>query len=170
MNNHPLVLIPALLAASLAMAADPAKIDWGPIPQKSVPLFYPGQSSYEWVRSDAHKGAGREVKRGEACTSCHDEQDAEKDLGENIVKGGRLEPMPVKGKNGYVDLKVQAAYDDKNAYLRFQWKTQNPYPGHRAPVPALRRQGMESLRLSRSSTRWCRKASSPASTKTACRS
>ncbi len=37
--------------------------------------------------------------------------------------------MPVKGKNGYVDLKFQAAYDAKNAYLRFQWKTLNPYPG-----------------------------------------
>ena len=41
----------------------------------------------------------------------------------------RLEPTPVKGKNGFVELKVQAAYDDKNAYLRFQWKTQQPYPG-----------------------------------------
>ena len=40
-----------------------------------------------------------------------------------------LEPMPVKGKNGTVDLKFQAAYDAKNAYFRYQWKTQNPYPG-----------------------------------------
>ena len=71
----------------------------------------------------------QEVKRGDACLSCHDEEDAEKDMGNKIVKGGRLEPMPVKGKNGYKDLKVQAAYDDKNAYLRFQWKTDNPYPG-----------------------------------------
>ncbi len=46
-----------------------------------------------------------------------------------IVKGGALEPTPVKGKNGTVDLKFQAAYDAKNAYLRFQWKTLNAYPG-----------------------------------------
>lgn len=38
--------------------------------------------------------------------------------------------MPVNGKVGAVDLSVQAAYDAKNAYLRFQWKTQNPYPGN----------------------------------------
>ena len=50
-------------------------------------------------------------------------------MGDKIVKGGPLEPMPVKGKNGTVDLKFQAAYDAKNAYLRFQWKTLNPYPG-----------------------------------------
>jgi len=45
------------------------------------------------------------------------------------MKGHALEPNPVKGKKGNVDLHVQAAYDKKNAYLRFQWKTQNPYPG-----------------------------------------
>ena len=129
MKNRQLVLIPALLAASLAMAADPARIDWGGVPQQIVPLFYPGQSSYEWVRSDAHKGAVTRVTRGEACTFCHDEPGAEKDLGQNLVKGNRLEPAPVAGKNGFVELKVQAAYDDRHAYLRFQWKTQQPHPG-----------------------------------------
>ena len=112
-----------------AMAADVAKIDWSKINATTVPLFYPGQASYEWVRSDAHKGASGKVSRGGSCTSCHDEKDAEKDLGEAIVKGGRLEPTPVPGKNGFVALSVQAAYDSKNAYLRFQWKTNNPYPG-----------------------------------------
>jgi hypothetical protein len=92
-------------------------------------LFYPGQSSYEWLTSRAHEGAANRVKRGDACTSCHDEQDAEKELGEKLVQAGPLEPMPVKGKEGYKDLKVQAAYDSKNVYLRFQWHTQNAYAG-----------------------------------------
>ena len=127
----------AALGASHAMAADPAKINWSKIPAVTVPLFYPGQSSYEWLLSDAHKGAVKETKRGDACTSCHDEDDAEKDIGNKIVAGGRLEPTPPKGKNGHVDLKVQAAYDDKNAYLRFQWKTNGKerpsidYPAYR---------------------------------------
>ncbi|WP_292932636.1 ethylbenzene dehydrogenase-related protein [Noviherbaspirillum sp.] len=119
----------AALASGSALAADPAKINWSKIPTVNVPLFYPGQSSYEWLLSDAHKGAAKEVKRGDACISCHDEKDAEKDLGEKLVKANRLEPTPVEGKNGFVNLKVQAAYDDKNAYLRFQWKTHNPFPG-----------------------------------------
>ena len=119
----------ALLSIGTASAADPAKIDWSKISTQKVALFYPGQSSYEWLRSDAHKGASKEVKRGDACVSCHDEKDAEKDIGEKLVKGGALEPMPVTGKNGYVDLGVQAAYDTKNLYLRFQWKTNNAYPG-----------------------------------------
>lgn len=119
----------SLLGSASVLAADPAKINWSKVPAAKLTLFYPGQSSYEWLRSDAHKNAAKEVKRGDACTSCHDEEDAEKDLGEKLVKGGRLEPAPVKGKEGYKDLKVQAAFDAKNVYLRFQWKTQNAYPG-----------------------------------------
>ena len=119
----------AVLGLGAAMAADPAKIDWSRIKATSIPLFYPGQSSYEWLRSDAHKGAGKEVMRGDSCVSCHDEKDAEKDMGNKLVKGGPLEPMPVKGKNGYVDLSVKAAYDTRNVYIRYQWKTNNPYPG-----------------------------------------
>lgn len=118
-----------VLGLGSAWAADPGKINWARIPGVNVPLFYPGQSTYEWLRSDEHKNAAREVKRGDACTSCHDEDDAEMDLGNKIAKGGRLEPMPIPGKSGYKALKVQAAYDDRNAYLRFQWKTDNPYPG-----------------------------------------
>ena len=112
--------------AAPALAADPAKINWSKVPVSNVTLFYPGQSSYEWLRTSAHPGA-KSVESGQACLTCH--VGTEKKLGDKIVKGGPLEPTPVKGKNGTVDLKFQAAYDAKNAYLRFQWKTLNPYPG-----------------------------------------
>ncbi|MCX7173574.1 MAG: ethylbenzene dehydrogenase-related protein [Proteobacteria bacterium] len=129
MKKTALFLSLAVIGMGSAFAADPAKINWSKVPTVTVPLFYPGQSTYEWLRSDDHKGAAKEVKRGDACTSCHDEKDVEKDMGNKIVKGGRLEPMPVPGKSGYKDLKVQAAYDASNAYLRFQWKTDNAYSG-----------------------------------------
>jgi len=129
MKKSVLAVSLAVLGLSCANAADPAKINWAKVPTVKVPLFYPGQSTYEWLRSEDHTGASREVKRGDACVSCHDEQDAEKDIGNKIVKGGRLEPMPVPGKSGYKELKVQAAYDAANAYLRFQWHTDNPFPG-----------------------------------------
>ncbi len=45
------------LSVSPAFAADPATIDRSRIPAVHVGVFYPGQSSYQWVRSDAHKGA-----------------------------------------------------------------------------------------------------------------
>jgi len=118
----------AAFAPGAATAADPAKIDWSAVKSTAVPLFYPGQSSYGWLRSSAHKGAAK-TKSGESCTTCHDAKDDEKDRGSELVKGGRLEPAAVKGKNGFVDLSVQAAYDAKNLYLRYQWKTNNPQPG-----------------------------------------
>jgi len=121
-----MVLALTALAATPAMAADPAKIDWSKVPASTVTLFYPGQSSYEWLRSASHPGS-KMVLDGAACVTCHTGR--EKAMGDKIVKGGPLEPTPVKGKNGTVDLKFQAAYDAKNAYLRFQWKTLNPYPG-----------------------------------------
>jgi hypothetical protein len=117
-------------ASQLALAADPATIDWSAIPTVEVGLFYPGQASYQWLRSPEHKGAARETARGDACTSCHDSDTEEKDLGDALVKSNRLEPTPVKGKPGYKPLKVQAAYDARNVYFRFQWPTANPYPGN----------------------------------------
>jgi hypothetical protein len=118
----------AALVAGAVTAAEPDKIDWGKVPAKTVTLFYPGQASYKWANSDHKGGKGAAaVKKGQACARCHEGE--EKTLGETLVKGGPLEPAPVKGKNGWVDLSVQAAYDAKNAYLRFQWKTQGPVAG-----------------------------------------
>ena len=110
------------------MAADPAQIDWTKIPAATVTLFYPGQSSYEWLLNDHSKSKGaKAVKDGGACLKCHDGD--ERIMGDSIVKGGSLEPTPVNGKNGSIDLSVQAAYDATNAYFRFQWRTLNPFPG-----------------------------------------
>lgn len=124
----PVVLGLSALLAQSALAADPAKIDWAKVPASNLTLFYPGQSTYEWLRSPAHPGMAM-VKNGKACVMCHSGPGVEKEKGAKLVVGGPLEPMPVKGKNGSVDLKVQAAYDDKNVYLHYQWKTQQPFPG-----------------------------------------
>ena len=103
-----------------ASAAQPA--DWSQIPSKTFKLFYPGQSTYEWLRSPAHKRANKKVIAGDSCVSCHEGE--EEDMGNLIVSGKKLEPTPIPGKVGYKDLKVQAGYDDEYVYLRFQWKTQ----------------------------------------------
>jgi hypothetical protein len=126
MKKSTLILGMAAFVSASGMAADAQNIDWNKIPPTRITLFYPGQSSYEWIHSSSHPGSSA-VKGGQACVTCHN--GSEKKLGEKIVKGGPLEPLPVKGKNGAVDLNVQAAYDATNAYIRLQWKTMNPYPG-----------------------------------------
>ena len=114
-----------LIAASMAMAgsglaADPRTIDWSKIPPKSVTLFYPGSSTQEFLQSAEHKGAAG-VKGGLACIGCH--QANVKDIGNKVVKGSPAEPAPISGKNGVIDLVVQAAHDAEYVYFRFQWKT-----------------------------------------------
>ncbi len=113
-----------LLPAS-ANAAPPQ--DWSQIPAKTVKLFYPGESSFQWLRSPAHKIGNVMVQRGQSCTTCH--QGGEETLGNSIVSGGQLEPNPIEGKSGVIDLTVQSAYDDTNIYWRFQWKTDADRPG-----------------------------------------
>lgn len=116
------VAIAALAAtfSTTALSAPPA--DWSQIPVQTIKLFYPGQSSYDWLKSPAHKRADGKVKAGDSCSSCHEGEEAE--IGAKLVKGDRLEPAPIAGKQGVIDLRVQAAHDATNLYLRFQWKTQ----------------------------------------------
>lgn len=121
----------ALFAGTSLAAYGAAPADWSKVPVTTIKLFYPGQSSYEWLLSKDHKRADKKVAEGDSCISCHEAE--EQEIGELIVSGERLEPMPVKGKQPTIDLSLQVAYDDNNAYLRAQWKTRNPYPGEAHP-------------------------------------
>lgn len=114
------VLSSTVVCSGSANAAMPA--DWSQIPTKTVKLFYPGQSSIEWLLSPAHKRANKKVAKGDSCASCHEGE--EEEMGETIVSGEKLEPNPIPGKTGFKDLEIQAAYDADNLYLRFQWKSQ----------------------------------------------
>ena len=139
MKNTALFFSLAALAANPVLAADPATIDWSKIPAKSVKLFYPGQSSYEWLLTAEHKKGNKAVPSGRACLTCHEDDEA--NMGNKLVKAGPLEPTPLAGKPGTIDLAVQAAHDDKNLYLRFQWATQAKGPGD--AYPHLRFDGKE---------------------------
>ena len=105
----------AVLLSGPAMAAPPA--DWSGVPTKTLKLFYPGQSSYQWLRSSEHKRADKKTKKGDSCVSCHEDEETE--IGKLIVSGKRLEPHPIKGKQAVIDLAVQAAHDADNLYYRF---------------------------------------------------
>jgi len=118
-----LTAITALAAVSFTtslVAAPPP--DWSKVPVTKVKLFYPGQSTYDWLLSPAHKKGDKQVPKGARCTKCHeDDEDA---MGKRIVGGKVLEPHPIPGKVPVIDLAVQAAYDTDALYLRLQWKSQ----------------------------------------------
>lgn len=112
------------LGASAALGAEP---DWSNVPAKTLTLFYPGQSSYDWVRSPEHRRADTKVIEGDSCVSCHEGEEAE--MGELIVGGEKLEPTPIEGKTGSIEIEAQVAYDADNLYMRFKWPTQLDRPG-----------------------------------------
>jgi hypothetical protein len=130
-------LAPAALTASAVIAgcamltSDSGMLDWGRVPTHTLTLFYPAQSSYQWLRSADHPGASM-VAQGTSCVTCHNGQ--EEKLGNKLVRANPLEPTPVAGKNGVLKLNMQVAYDAENAYFRFQWKTQGDMPGDAYPV------------------------------------
>lgn len=112
----------SLFVFTQAQAADPQSLPWNTIPVTTLTLFYPGESTYEWLLSPAHDKGNTRVAAGRSCVSCHDGE--EKRIGEKLVKGDtRLEPRPIPGKNGFIDLQLQAAHDAEYLYLRAQWKT-----------------------------------------------
>jgi hypothetical protein len=117
--------IAVTMAASLGLAAVPAlAVDWDAVDGKTVTLFAPGQASFEWVMTQSdHSGAGR-FREGRNCMHCHDgEQQA---IGDIIApaqgRGAALEPKPVAGKPGAIDLNVKTAHDGANLHVRLQWK------------------------------------------------
>ena len=106
------------LGAGSSLAAAPA--DWSKVAAKDITLFYPGVSPLEWIQKGTEHGGARALKKGETCAGCHDEEAA--DMGKKMVSGQKIEPTPIAGKAGFIPVKVQAAHDGSNLYLRFSWK------------------------------------------------
>ena len=95
-------------------------IDWNKVEAKQVTLFYPGQSSWEWVLTKSDHGGAKNFRKGKGCRECH--QGEEKDMGNLIVAGKKLEPNPILGKRGYIDVDVKTAYDNSKFYMQLSWK------------------------------------------------
>ncbi|MDP1612584.1 MAG: ethylbenzene dehydrogenase-related protein [Sulfuritalea sp.] len=101
--------------------------DWSKVPQRKMTLFYPGQSSLEWVMNKPdHSAVPDIVDKKRPCAKCH-EGDAN-EIGANIVAGKPvgssktvLEPTPQAGKAGSIPVMFQAAHDGNKVYFRFEW-------------------------------------------------
>jgi len=114
--------------AAATSAAQAGEIDWSSIEPKLVTLFYPGQTSMEWMLKGSDHGGKRAFVTGDRCFECH--EDEEVDIGDLIISGEKAEPTPIPGKRGSIPVNIQAAYDADNFYLRFQWEDTE-----HAPVP-----------------------------------
>lgn len=95
-------------------------IDWSKVETKQVTLFYPGQSSWEWILTKSDHGGAKNFRKGKDCRECH--QDEEKDMGNLLVSGKRLEPSPIPGKRGFVGVGIKTAYDTEKFYIQLTWE------------------------------------------------
>ena len=108
-------------------------IDWQSIPSRKIILLYPGQASWEWLLTD-HKGAAM-IKAGQSCSLCHEGMHDE--MGQKIIEGKLLEPAPIAGKSGALELEVKTAHDLDNLYIHLEWSAgaipaDQPYPDFQA--------------------------------------
>lgn len=124
--------VSCLLVNTLAWSADQVThgygVDWQNIPNKTTTLFYPGQASWQFLRSKLHPGAEAINQGSVTCSTCHTGQ--QEKLGNSLVKSSKLEPDPIPGKRPTVELSIQAAFDDDYVYLRFQWAAEEPGVTH----------------------------------------
>ncbi|KAB2934472.1 MAG: Cytochrome c-552 [Rhodocyclaceae bacterium] len=122
MKKTAIAMAGVLLAGSAAAAPD-----WSKVPVRKIKVFYPGQSSLEWVMNKPdHSAVPDIVDKKRPCAKCH-EGDAQ-DVGNLIVAGKPagssktvLEPKPIAGKVGWLPVQFQAAHDGEKIYFRFEW-------------------------------------------------
>lgn len=103
-----------LLVAALGSLLCPTISD-----AREVILFQPGQSSWEWLLVPSSHDGGKQMREGKSCLHCHDGE--EKTMGKLIASGEKLEPAPISAMPGFIEMTVEAAYDDQNVYLDLSW-------------------------------------------------
>ena len=111
------------------VAAATGGVDWASVEGRAITLFYPGQSSMEWVlKGSDHGGARAITKIGDRCAECHEGEQS--DMGQRIVTGEKLEPQVIPGKRASIEVQAKAAHKDGKLYFNFTW----PKAEH-TPVP-----------------------------------
>jgi cytochrome c-type protein NapC len=116
-------------SAKKSAAASNIKVNWSKANSREITIFYPGQTSIEWIMNGRdHGGARPFTKGGDRCVTCHDAETA--DMGAKIVTGEKAEASPIPGKRGSIPVVVDSTYDNDYLYMRFSWAD-----GDHAPVP-----------------------------------
>src|SRR3970282_1849626 len=110
----------ALLWLSPSIGHEARAVDWDKAKEKQVTLFYPGQSSWEWVMTAKDHSGATKFREGKNCKGGR-EGGKKRASGEPIVRAKSLEPNPPAGKPGALTLRVATTRDDERLYFRFRW-------------------------------------------------
>lgn len=125
-RHPPRTALPRAAAGALAAligllgGAHAQAVDWSGIEPLKVEVFYPGQASWEWALTEKDHSGAPKFREGKDCRSCHDGE--QKDIGQRIVSGEKLEPKPIAGKPGSTTIEVRTAHDGERLYFQLRWK------------------------------------------------
>jgi hypothetical protein len=127
--GYMLVALVCILCISSALSA--AEIDWTKVETRTIKTFYPGVASWDFMREQDHGTGAAPVKTmKKGCVDCHvGENDAYDIKADEIITGAHqmsksktpLEPEPIQGAKGFLEVKAQVAYDAEQIHMRFQW-------------------------------------------------
>jgi hypothetical protein len=117
------------MLAGLLITTSSGAVDWSSVDGSRITLFYPGQSSWEYVLVPSDHEGAEKFREGKDCLECHEDEESE--MGDTIVTGEKLEPDPVAGKPGSIPVEVKAAYDGERLHVRLSWDD----TGFKAPEP-----------------------------------
>lgn len=124
MSAAKLSLITGVFAClALGATAQAGPIDWSKIEGKDITLFYPAQMSWEAVLTQQDHSGASKFRDGKDCRACH--EDEERASGGVLVAEPDLEPDPIKGKPGFLDIVVKVAHDSERIYINVAFKTEN---------------------------------------------
>lgn len=112
---------------STAQSASAINVNWNNASKRDITIFYPGETSIEWVLNGRDHGGARPFSKGEErCVTCHDAETA--DMGQKLVTGEKAESTPIPGKRGSIPVKVESSHDGEYLYMRFSWEDTKHVP------------------------------------------
>lgn len=117
------------MLAGLLMSGPAAAVDWSSVPATKITLFYPGQTSWEWILIPSDHDGAEKFRAGKDCLECH--KGEEPDMGKDMVTGKKHETDPIAGKPGSLPVEVKTAYDQDRLYVQLSWKD----TGFKTPKP-----------------------------------
>jgi len=106
--------------AAEASSESSINVDWSKAASREITIFYPGETSIEWVLNGRDHGGARPFEKGgDRCVTCHDNETA--DMGQKMVTGEKAESTPIAGKRGSIPVTVEATHDNEFLYMQFSW-------------------------------------------------
>ncbi len=95
-------------------------IDWDKVPGKQISLFYPGQSSWEWLLTGNDHSGAKNIRKGKTCIECH--QDEEQEMGSKLLTASQSQLPLLANKPVSIQATVKLSYNSENFYAQVSWK------------------------------------------------